>query len=401
MKKQWPTECLGSLGEIVSGSTPKTKIEEYWGGDLLWVTPAELGKGYNGRIFDTARKLTGSGFESASLRMLPPDTVLLTSRAPIGKVALSGADMCTNQGFKNIVCDRDKLEPEFLYHFLVPRYEQLNALGRGATFKEISKKIVSAIEIPLPPLEEQRRIVEILDAAQALIDQRKEQLGLMDQLVQSLFYEMFGDPVTNLKRWKFSPLSEVLTEIVGGKSVGGEDRQIEGGEDAVLKISAVTSGTFLADEYKVVPKSLVPEKPVRPAQGDLLFSRANTRELVGATCIVDKNYDHLFLPDKLWKLELNNDRAVELYLKNLLSHSGFRARFVRVASGTSGSMLNISKAKLRSLEIPLPPIELQTQFAERVEAIEVQKAAMAASLVELETTFQALMQRAFKGELTG
>jgi len=205
--------------------------------------------------------------------------------------------------------------------------------------------------------------------------------------------------VRNEKGWEHVLFGNVVKDIIGGKSIGGEERSLKEGELAVLKISSVTKGEFDNTQYKVVSNPLSNIKLIMPRQGDLLFSRANTRELVGATCIVDKDYDQFFLPDKLWRLELDNKLANSHYIKFLLSDKKFRDTLTKTATGTSGSMLNISKVKLRSLHIPLPPIELQMRFQRAMKKIEEQKNLTKNSLQKSEELFQSLLQRAFRGEL--
>lgn len=146
---------LSDLGEIVSGSTPKTAIDGYWSrGDICWISPAEL-KNMSGIINDSAKKITELGRKSCSLRLMPKGTVILSSRAPIGKVAILGKSMCCSQGFKNIICN-ERILPIYLYYLLAFNTKFLNSLGRGATFKELSKAIVENIRISLPPLKEQQ-----------------------------------------------------------------------------------------------------------------------------------------------------------------------------------------------------------------------------------------------------
>lgn len=297
----------------------------------------------------------------------------------------------------HILKNKKALNDKYLIYFF--NTLDLKPFVTGSAQPKLTKKNLSSIPIPLPPLETQKRIVELLDRAQALIDKRKEQIKLMDDLIQSLFYDMFGDPVTNPMGWEKEAFGKTIHKIVGGKSVGGEERTLGKNEFAVLKISAVTSGVFNPEEYKVVSEKDIPELMIHPNEGDLLFSRANTRELVGATCIVDGDYKRIFLPDKLWKIKLDISRIEGIYVKTLLTHEGFRNNLKKLATGTSGSMLNISKAKLMKLVIPIPPITLQNTFAKRVEKIETQKQAMTNSLKELEDNFNVLMQRAFKGEL--
>ena len=178
---------LGDICTVVSGTTPKSTQAEYWDGDLNWVTPAEL-TDESDIIYDSQRKITQQAVIDSSLKSFPAGTVLLSSRAPIGKVAIAGTEMYCNQGFKNLICS-DKIYNRYLYHFLKDKTDYLNSLGRGATFKEISKSIVENIEIPLPSLEEQRKIAAVLDKVSDLIAKRRTQLDKLDELVKSRFIQ--------------------------------------------------------------------------------------------------------------------------------------------------------------------------------------------------------------------
>lgn len=152
---------LASVGEIVSGSTPKTEVGEYWDGDLRWLAPAEI-QDDSYYIFDSVKKITSKGAESCSLRLLHKETVIFTSRASIGKVALAGTTFYCNQGFKNIICS-EKILPKYLYCLLRFNAEFLQTLGCGGTFKEISKKTMDNIMIPLPPIKLQQSFALVMD----------------------------------------------------------------------------------------------------------------------------------------------------------------------------------------------------------------------------------------------
>ena len=152
---------LGDICTIVSGTTPKSSIPEYWDGDINWITPAELNDD-SYIINESVRKITDRAVKESSLKSFPAGTVILSSRAPIGKVAIAGTEMYCNQGFKNLICS-DKINNRYLYWFLKCNTEYLNSLGRGATFKEISKGIVENIEINLPPLNQQIYIARIFE----------------------------------------------------------------------------------------------------------------------------------------------------------------------------------------------------------------------------------------------
>ncbi len=159
-------KSIFEIGKVVSGATPKTNIEEYWDGEYKWITPAELDAD-SGYIYDSVRKLTKAGVDSCSLQEMPANTVILSSRAPIGKVAIAGSTFYCNQGFKNIICN-EEIVPRYLYTLLLLNTEYLNALGRGATFKEISKSIVENIRIPVPPVEQQEQFANFVEQVDKL-----------------------------------------------------------------------------------------------------------------------------------------------------------------------------------------------------------------------------------------
>ena len=181
---------VGAVAEVVGGSTPKTDKPEYWDGDFYWVTPAELQED-DFIVTHTQRSLTEKGVSSCSLRRLPVGTVLLSSRAPIGKVAIAGVEMYCNQGFKNLICG-EELNSVYVYALLKYNSDYLNSLGRGATFKEISKSIVENIYIPVPAIARQNefaRFVEQTDKSKFRIKQSLEKLEI---LYKALLQKYFG-----------------------------------------------------------------------------------------------------------------------------------------------------------------------------------------------------------------
>lgn len=265
--------------------------------------------------------------------------------------------------------------------------------------KRVPTDFIKRYKIPFPPLEKQRCIAAVLDKADAVRRKRKEAIALTEELLRSAFLDMFGDPVTNPKGWEILPMHEVIQTIEAGWSANGEDRRCESDEWGVLKISAVTSGRFQVNEHKVVENLLSNKSLVIPSKGDLLFSRANTRELVAATCLVDKNCERLFLPDKLWRIKPKPQFANTEYLKFLLSNPKYRSLIARKATGTSGSMLNVSQAKLLEMYAPIPPLKMQKRFAELVWQTFEMKEQYELATIEVNSMFNSLLQRAFRGEL--
>ena len=181
---------IKAVAEVVGGSTPKTDRAEYWDGGFNWVTPAEL-KEDDYIVTKTQRTLTEDGINSCSLRRLPIGTVLLSSRAPIGKVAIAGIEMYCNQGFKNLICSRE-LNPLYIYALLKYNSNYLNSLGRGATFKEISKSIVENIYIPVPEIDRQNEFARFVEQTDKSKFRIKQSLEKLEMLYKSLLQEYFG-----------------------------------------------------------------------------------------------------------------------------------------------------------------------------------------------------------------
>lgn len=271
--------------------------------------------------------------------------------------------------------------------------------GAVARRRSLTKNDFLNLEIPFPLLDDQIRIAHLLGKVEGLILQRKQHQQQLDNLLKSVFLEMFGDPVRNENGWELRPCNKVVTDIQSGTSYGGQEKEcLDDDEYGVLKISAVTQGYFNPNEFKAVKKSAITKELRFVKKGDLLFSRANTIELVAACCIVVKDSNKLFLPDKLWALTLDKSTNIQ-YFNYLLKNKSFRNLVCKQASGGHDSMLNISMKKFRSLNIPVPNRDLQNQFAAIVEKIESIKARYQQSLAELENLYGALSQKAFKGVL--
>jgi len=273
----------------------------------------------------------------------------------------------------------------------------LEKLNRAAAIPGLNRADAYRQKLLLPPLDEQKRIAEILDAADALRAKRREALAQLDALLQSTFLDMFGDPVTNPKGWKIGRLADVVKRLDGGQNVAQSETETQ---YRILKVSAVTLGQYHPEESKYLPEDFFVPESYLVKKGDLLISRANTTELVGTTAYVWQTPQNIVLPDKIWKFIWKECAVVEpIFIYHLSQNPKFRRVIENLATGTSGSMKNITKSKLLSIPIPLPPLSLQRRFAAIVEGVERQKARMRAHGAELDALFASLQSRAFNGEL--
>ena len=348
---------LGDICEIVSGSTPKTGIDEYWDGNIKWITPAELNDDTY-IINDSVRKITELAVMKTGLSSFPKGTVILSSRAPIGKVAIAGCEMYCNQGFKNLICS-DKINSKYLYWFLKGNTAYLNSLGRGATFKEISKRIVSEIEINVPNIEKQEEVVSTLEKISEIIALRKKELRDLDDLIKARFVEMFGNPVINEKRWRQKSLGEITTKIGSGATPkGGKGAYQEEGITLIRSMN-VHNGLF---EYRelahISDEQAAKLDNVAIEENDVLLNI--TGASVARSCVV---------PNKILPARVNQHVCIirckeyinPVFLNKLLIDDNYQDLLWSVA-GAGATREAITKQQVESLQIIMPPVELQNEF---------------------------------------
>ncbi len=359
---------LGEICEIVSGSTPKTSVDEYWDGDIKWITPAELTDD-SYIIEDSVRKLTELGVKKTGLTPFPAGTVILSSRAPIGKVAIAGCEMYCNQGFKNLICS-EKIINKYLYWFLKGNTAFLNSLGRGATFKEISKGIVANIEINVPDVTDQEKAVVNLEKLAEIIKLRKKELEKLDELIKARFVEMFGDPETNPMGWREEALSNEL-EVLGGYAFKSEEfNEVSG--IPVLRIGNINAGYFRPvnmvyweEDESLERYALYP--------GDLVISLTGTvgKDDYGNVCILGEDYPKYYLNQRNAKLKLQ-EGMTKHYLSELLKFESIKKRLTGISRGVRQA--NISNKDILGLVVPMPPKTVQEEFSRFVTQTDKSKA---------------------------
>jgi type I restriction enzyme S subunit len=293
--------------------------------------------------------------------------------------------------------DEARANQNFLCHYLKKR--RLDDVISGSAQPQITREGLRAVEIPLPPIAQQKRIAAILDKAEELRSLRRQALAQLNAMTQSIFLEMFGDPAINPKGWDIFKVSDYVSTFQGGKNIDPEDEKTVT-RNRVVKVSSVTSMIFRPEESKPLPDSYEPPEDHFIKPGDLLFSRANTTELVGAVAYVQSTPKNITLADKVWRFVWKEPLKVDsIFIWFLFQTPAMRYEIGRRATGTSGSMKNISQPKTLSIPTILPPLPLQQEFARRVEEIEQLKVTHRESLAHLDALFASLQHRAFRGEL--
>lgn len=315
-------------------------------------------------------------------------------RPYLRKIAVPETEGCSSTELVPLLPDPERLDRTYLFHW-VRRNEVIDVLmakNTGARMPRADMSVLLSMNLPLPPLAEQRRIVGLLGRATEIRRRADVARAHARAIIPALFLETFGDPATNPKGWPVVELGDVIARITGGKN-------IEAGNGTskyrIMKVSAVTSGIFKAHEAKPAPDYHVPAEDHHVRAGDFLFSRANTSELVGAVALAEDVPAGLLLPDKIWRIEWIPERMDPRYAHSLLRSAEIRRVFAVIGSGTSGSMKNISQAKLVRVLIPLPPFPIQAAFAELVHRFEALARRLDAAAVKAEALADALSAEVF------
>ena len=298
-----------------------------------------------------------------------PYVAVVKDGAGIGRTTLHPAKSSVI-GTMQYLLPKDNVLPQYLYY--VVSYMHLEKYFTGATIPHIYFKDYKNEKFNLDSLDKQKEIIESLGRCEKVIESRKQELQLLDDLIKARFVEVFGNPVTNPYRWNVVSFNDCLESIENGKSFvcDGEERVDE--KPAILKLSAVTYGVYKPGENKAIINE---EDFIESAEvhvGDLLFTRKNTPELVGMAAYVESTPIKLMMPDLIFRLNTKN-QCNKIFLWKLINHDLYRKQIESAANGSAKSMSNISKERLGKLRFPLPPMELQNQFADFVNQVNKSK----------------------------
>ena len=386
---------LSDVCRFQNGGTPSKSIERYFTGDIPWITGADL----VGPIALQARSfITEEAIESSATNQVPAGTVLLVTRTSVGKVAIAGMNLCFSQDITALTADAKRLNAEYLVYFLRTKEAHFSKHARGATIQGITRQVVADLEIPLPPLAEQRRIAAILDQAETLRTQRRQALAHLDSLTQSIFLDMFGDPVANDRSWPDSLTLGEVADIASGVTKG---RNLEGKvtrELPYLAVANVQDKSLRLDGVKSINATEDEIQRYRLRKDDLLLTEGGDPDKLGRGTLWNDELPECIHQNHIFRVRLNTELLTPLFLNWIVGSLRGKKFFLRSAKQTTG-IASINMTQLKGFPLLAPPLPLQQTFATRIQAIEALKATHRTALAQLDALFAALQQRAFAVEL--
>ena len=380
MKDGWDIKKLGEVCFITMGQSPNSESYNKLGDGL----PFFQGCSDFGAIHPLVTTWCNQPNKIAN-----PNDILMSVRAPIGTLNIADSKCCIGRGLAAFTQKEGVTINKFLYYFLLSSKGDLQSKGTGATFKAIGKELIKNYAIKLPSLTEQQHIVEELDLLSSIIEKKKAQLNELDNLAQSLFYEMFGDPITNDKGWEVKELKSICSKITDGthdtpQRLDKGVKFITGKHIRPFSVDYDNSDYVTEEVHREIILRCNPEK------GDVLYT--NIGAGIGNAAINTVDYEFSMKNVALLKLckIIVNGYYMEFYLNNDFIKTNIIENF-----SNGGAQKFLSLKSIARIPVPIPPYDLQTQFASKIEAIEHQKEFIKQSIKEVETLFNSRMDYYF------
>ena len=402
MKQGWEFKKLGEICRIVNGGTPDTKVANYWDGEHLWITPKDMGGLQSKYVDNTSRKITSVGLKNSSAKLLPVNSVLLSSRAPIGYLAINTREISTNQGCKGLV-PKKGLDAHYLYYFLLGSVELLNELGSGTTFKELSGSKLSEICVPFPSIIEQKRIVSTVDKFFAFITKTKsnaeQNLKNTKELFESYLQGVFENKGED---WEEKTLTEVC-EIKPGKK---EARDKLKETDFVTFLPMEDLGILNKEIHGVKERQLkdVADSYTYFAENDILLAKITPCFENGKIGIARNLINGVGFGSSEYIVFRTQGNIEPEFLYYFLSRNQIRDEGIKYMSGAVGHK-RISKYWIENYLVPFPKsLKAQQTIVQKLDVLSAETKKIEAiyqkKINNLEELKKSILQKAFSGELT-
>lgn len=384
---------LGDLVDFKGGGTPDKKIERYWNGGIPWASVKDF---KSIELSGTRDTISQDGLKNSASNLIPSGTVIVPTRMSVGKAAISTVDLAINQDLKALL-PKGKIDTRYLLHVLLASSAKLERYATGATVKGITLDVLRELEIPLPPLPEQRRIAAILDQADALRRLRRQSLSRLSELGQAIFFEMFGDPATNPKGFRMRPLRDVASKFSDGP-FGSNLKSAHYVDDGVrvIRLQNIGVNEFVDnDRAYIAPEHFASLRKHECLPGDILVGTLGDPNL--RACIQPEWLGQALNKADCVQIRVDDKVASNEYVCALLNIPSVEKMAHSLVLGQTRA--RISMGRLRDLHVPIAPKEMQDQFASVIakQRSKIQLAEEAARSTE--TLFASLQNRAFRGEL--
>jgi len=375
---------LASIADIIMGQSPESSSYNDRGEGI----PFFQGNADFSELHPNTRL-----YCSRPTKIAHPDDILISVRAPIGAINIANQVCCIGRGLAAIRVKENAFN-KYLYYCLRRKNKELNQKGTGSTFKAINKQDLSGLIIPLPALDIQKKIAHDLDTVSKLLNLRKRQLEELDQLIKSVFYEMFGDPVTNEKEWEIKVLSSCTSKIGSGATPkGGEENYKKTGISFIRSLN-VYDGYFNFQNLAYIDnKQAEALKNVVVEEGDVLINI--TGASIARSCVVPSEILPARVNQHVSIVRPIKDQLVSIYLNHLFIVDTFKQKLLSIGKGNGATREAITKQQLENLKIPVPPLNLQKKYAKIVTQIEFEKSLIKQSIVETQLLFDSLMSKYF------
>lgn len=383
-----PLRKLGDICEVASGGTPKRSERSYWdGGTIPWVKISDIKSKY---IDDTEELITEDGLEHSSAKLVQPGTVLYSIFASIGATGILAIPATTNQAIAAVRPKDATLSVEYLYHWLKAQENAAKASSRGVAQNNINLSILRSMELPVPTVAEQESVTSIFDAILQQQEYSYKQLNKLDDLVKSRFIEMFGND-----NWSVETL-ESIADVQGGltknKKRGKHELQLP-----YLRVANVLQGKLDLSEMLSIGLTEAERDKTLLQAGDMLFVEGNgSRDQIGRSAIWDGSIGSCVHQNHLIRARLN-ERVLPVFALAYFSSPAGRDQIVAKAVSTSG-LFTLSTGKIKALEIPVPPLTLQQEFATFVAQVDKLKVTVQQQIDKLQLLYDSLAQEYFGGE---
>jgi type I restriction enzyme S subunit len=384
---KWPMARLGDVCSFLNGGTPSKTEERYYSGTIPLITGADI---VSNEVTSARSFITLEAVNNSATNLVKKGTVLLVSRTGVGKVAIAGMDLCFSQDITAILPEESRLDKKYLCYFLKSKASYFRYWQRGATIQGITRDVIESVKIPLFPLTSQKRVVEVLDKSQEIIECHKKQLEEFDNLIKATFYDMFGNPVKNEHGWEIKALKDVCNKITDGTHNSPSNNDMG-------KYMYITAKNIKRDGFDLSNLTYISEEDHKeiysrcnPELGDVLYIKDGVTTGIAQ---VNTLLEEFSLLSSVALLKPRREIVNEYYLREVLNNEIMYANIRMNMGGAAITRLTIRKIEL--IRIPIPPMSTQRKFAKIVANIENQKSLARQSLAESQNLFNSLISRYF------